>query len=233
VNVETRLVKRVGLFNDLLQCVGCDKVITFPPQYSDVAMIYINFISGDHVNKRNCNILKEIEDGNLLPQALKLCHYLDDNYFLKFLVSYMHGVILRPSRIAVCNFIPKHVIVNKRSSYQDMISNLPVDLQRDIYLLCPFVFAPIQYQNSQAFFESWIELNVKTSNETVKSGSEATICHMIDNEYLYFSDIKFHDEKQTDIKEFNCKNVVQSITLISLTIIVCNLVLVPTTIARW
>jgi len=43
VKVETNLVNGISLFNDLLTCSNQDKIIPFPCQYNEVAMLYIGF----------------------------------------------------------------------------------------------------------------------------------------------------------------------------------------------
>jgi len=232
VQIATNMLTRIGLFNDLINCCSNEhNKIPFPSQYSDIAMIYINFI-----NNLNRNILQDIECGNLLPQALKLCHYLDDGVFLKFLVNYMHGNITRPSRVAVCNFIPRHTITNSWSSYNDMIATLPDNLQTEIYLLSPFIFAPAGLQNSQAFINSWIKVNVDNNNiepqtrtkvpgkhygnditkvntmkrsdnvvKTKVNTKERTVNHMIDNKYWYSTHIVFYDDEQNDVHGLTCR----------------------------
>ena len=182
VKVKTHLIRRIGLFNDLLQFVTEDnnKIIPFPAAYSEVAVIYINFINVHNSNQSYCNILKDIEVSSLLCQALKLCHYLDDTVFLKFLVSGMQ------SNLTLNDSSPTTVDVTNRecgvgfskpwSCYHDMITSLPDNLQRDIYLLTPYALIPDCYQNNQSFLELWINTNIEvTSNVTM---------HMIDNEYI-------------------------------------------------
>ena len=221
VQIETRLIQRIDLFNDMLQCMadGCDKVIPFPPQYSEVAMVYINFINSNYVNQYDCNILKEIEDGNLLCQALKLCHYLDDNYFLKFLVHWMQGNIdvppsslLQATAAAIAaetavttettiiteinNCASKYRIPIKWACHHDMITSLPDNLQRDIYLLTPYALIPDRYQNDESFFDLWVKTNVNTNG--------CVVMHMIDGAHYYSTYVRFYNDNLTDIKQFNC-----------------------------
>ena len=213
VHVETRRIKRISLFDDLLQYVVDDdnKVIPFPPEYSDVAMIYINFLKEGYVNQHNFNMLQDIQHNNLLYQALKLCHYLDDIDFLKFLVNLMRGSL--PSH-NLPSTVPddhpptpkyKKVYVQQScSSYYNMVITLPENLQRDIYLLTPYALIPECYQNDTCFFELWVKTNFKAGSNVIN--------HVIDNEYIYSTVVKFYDNNCTDIKQFKCLRTTVNVT---------------------
>ena len=180
IQVTTAVLTRVGLFNDLINCCyynnnNNNNTVPFPTAYTDVAMVYINFINGNYNNNLDCSILVDMESGNLLLQALKLCHYLDDDVFLRFLINYMHGNIVRPSRVAVCNYIPKFNITNSWSSYADMIAGLPSDLQIDIYLLSPFTLIPKVFQINPTFMNTWIKTNINIVNNNRSLQTKAKI----------------------------------------------------------
>jgi len=215
--VPIHVLREIRFFNDLLECCNLDDNdeiwLPFPDQYNDVAVPYINFINGKYVNEFGNNIFTNIQDGNLLCQTLELCHYLDDNQFLKFLVNGMqHGIhfgVTKPDCTPDCNYNSKCSTVRSWSWYLDMISTLPDNIQWDIHLLSPFTFAPAHYQNNQAFIDMWVKSNI-TSNvinnitNNVKIDS-VIVSHIIDNEYIYNTIIKFHDDSQLNIKELSCE----------------------------
>jgi len=206
VEVEIKLLRRIGLFSDMLPLFNPSRVIPFPSQYSEVAMSYINFINGNYINDSQCTILKDLRDNNLLILALKLCHYLDDNCFLTFLVDYMHGNTPTSNimSITVDDVIYKHTCLTTWLQHQHVIDELPTDLQRDIYLLCPFTHVPVRYQSDQNFVKVWF--NIHPSNNCIKKGKKVKIVdHVVDDEYYYYTIIEFYDEQQTDIQAFMCK----------------------------
>jgi len=166
VNVETKFLIGNSLFSGMLLFSSSKQSISFPLEYSNVAMIYINFINGNYTNKITCNILKDIEDNNLLCDASKLCHYVGDIRFLEFLVYYMQGDISPiDDKTVVISEIPfRSSCLTTWLTYDSIVNNLHDDLQWDIYiyLLSPFTFISISYQSNQSFVKNWTKKNIPT-----------------------------------------------------------------------
>ena len=107
---------------------GCDTVLTFPQQYSNVADVYIKFINDD----RSC--IDNIKLPATLKLCFELCHFIGHRQFFNFLMQQLF---------------------NTWSTIASIINDMNDNLKRDIYLLCPYNFLPIDYQTNLAFLNVW------------------------------------------------------------------------------
>jgi len=165
VSVEVPLdkLKNSEYFNGLMTYCDNDNPLLFPPQYHDVFDLYCKFIT--------CNItttdtpIKNCKDIVITHQQLsrgfELCHYLDDQTFFTYLTTYL---------------------LDHWTTHHDIINNLSDNIQRDIYLRCPWSCIPDKYSkyvNPQP--DSNINININININANANSSQ----HWISRAFLY------------------------------------------------
>jgi len=181
VEVEISVINNSCYFKDLLcfMQVPQDGVL-FPPQYSKAVNMYLDYAKDHSHQQMGIKIRTKVNNYKLeqLKLGFELCHYLDDDKFLAWLVEY------------VC-IVWSHIIGSKNN----IIDKLHPNIQRDIYLHVPLCLVPISFQSSntsnsyqqgEAFIHEWIAINKGKIYTT--------------NGYKYKADIEYYDNLNTDIK---------------------------------
>jgi len=157
VQVATDRIKQSELFANMLDQYGSDTILTFPQQYNDVADTYIKFINDD------TSYVKDVKSPTILKLCFELCHFISHQQFFNFLMEQLFSTWSLNSKI---------------------INDMGDNLQREIYLCCPYFFLPISYQTNLTFLKFWIPNN------------NTTIC--VEGKY-YFAQCTF-DNKVCDTK---------------------------------
>jgi hypothetical protein len=163
------------LFSDMMECYSDDNVlIFFPTQYNKIANIYIEFITDEEKGKQQITQLfasKPIigyKKRSQLIMLFQLSHFLIHQQFFDVLLQNL---------------------LDTWSQNSTIISKLNDTIQREIYLHCPFVFAPVPYQENLTFMKQWTQFADNNDKDIV-----------IDKTSLYKSDVVLYDDNS--IKSF-------------------------------
>jgi hypothetical protein len=200
IQIPTKLAKQSGLFKCMIDTFGPEVIISLPSEYNNVVMVYINFLNKNYFNQDVYDIsehIEKIETSNHFCQLLKLCHYVNDDVFLNFLVDYMYGYMSGKS---------KHWL-----TYINIINELHDDIKWGIYIRYPFALAPLRFQNNQTFVDEWITHNVEINHfeQNKISDKHYVIQRCIGDTYIYIVNVYFHDDKHLDVDKINCQQVLR------------------------
>ena len=104
--------------------------IIIPSKYSVLIFNYIDFLKGND---------NPITNKNYLRDCLYMYNYFaDPNYF---------------------SYLLKQLFDNWSYMFTIVYTDVPLELQREILLFCPYDFLPRQYIEDRGFFKQWNELN--------------------------------------------------------------------------
>jgi len=191
VEVATSIINNSCYFKDLVSYTNVQNCVLFPPQYNNVVNIYLDYAKEVGVEEQT-KVKTSKYTLTQLKLAFELCHYLDDNIFLAWLMRHTRKMW-------------KYIIGNK----DNIIDKLHPNIQRDIYLHVPLCFVPIalqgtnstnsndiinsnnsDYQQSEKFIRDWVAIN---------KGKRYTT-----NGYEYKTVIEYYDSNGMDIKKLTC-----------------------------
>jgi hypothetical protein len=145
--------------------------IIIPQKFHSVISNYINFLTA--------TTSQGIIDADKLKQCFYLESFLHDTYYFKYLMQ--------------------QTLDNWSLVSPTIYTNLNPDIQREVYLHCPYGYVPSSYMNKPFFFKEWSNINNNTvvkinsnSNNSNNSNSEQyhTIVNYYSNEITIT--IKFH-----------------------------------------
>jgi hypothetical protein len=130
INVTYDELINSGLIKDLLNQYGQDYVFSFPDKYHDVVDIYINYVRAEPP------VITDIDD---IRKCLDISTYLDDP---KFFVYLMQQILNNWNNLKVAVY-----------------EQTNPDIQREMYLHCPYEFVPETYMGKPTFSREWLEIN--------------------------------------------------------------------------
>jgi len=189
VEVPICNIKNSEYFMGFMSCCNDGEPLLFPPQYQEVAHIYVSFITNDNYNKhgKHCNIGNITSDQ--LKRSFELCHYLIDQILFTHLMD--------------------NYLLDQWFVHNHIIDELSDNIQRDIYLRCPWDLIPDkfskchpgtdqpQHKDFLSFFYAWYRIN-KDYDYTTK-----TISINFGN-IKYYSHIRIHSKDVIQSIESRC-----------------------------
>jgi len=160
VVVSKDIIKNSELFNDMLSCCHQQEqykkqgqqerreeqdnqqqgeiLIQFPSQYDgDVAMIYLSAINGNDYELRHCfhnHGGSDTGKQHTLICLFQLCHFVIDKHMFDRITT---------------------MLFDTWFTNYNIIDKLAINIQRDIYIKCPYAFLPKQYQDDMSFVNLW------------------------------------------------------------------------------
>jgi len=126
-------LNKSDFFCGLLEFCDVNTVLQFPPIYNKVADYYLRYAS---INQPLFNV--KITQPSTLKLCLEMAHYLADVEFFEVIMNQL-----------LSSWYELHIVID----------DLHPELQRDVYLHCPYMFIPQTFVDDDIFFKAWLDIN--------------------------------------------------------------------------
>lgn len=169
VKVALDKIRSSEYLMSILECFGYDDPIIFPPQYCQVADVYINFINfiNEHYHHLDMKLSSSSSSLKSVPDKISYDRLSGGQKFEpKFVMTNISRDEIKQS-FELCHYLLDQEffeflleqLLHGWSHYNGIIISLHANIQRDIYLHLPYILLPNDYQIDTNFLLLWSKNN--------------------------------------------------------------------------